>query len=45
VKGVFVQVHFDQECKFKGTVYAESITLDAKVQFHHHNSSAFFKEN
>jgi YVTN family beta-propeller protein len=39
------EVHFDKECKFKGAVYAESITLDAKVQFYHHGSSAFFKES
>jgi hypothetical protein len=36
------EVHFSNNCKIKGAVFAESITLDPKVKFYHHTSPGTF---
>jgi hypothetical protein len=36
------EVHFSNNCKIKGAVFAESITLDPKVKFYHHTSLGTF---
>jgi hypothetical protein len=36
------EVHFSSNCKIKGAVFAESITLDPKVKFYHHTSPGTF---